>query len=154
MSTAGLRSPPPWSCSCAAEPGLRHRNRDPERAPGLGACGDLQLLPAPEQSENIRERKELGLSTLVCACGMHFDFCLIFDETADTLCSRRVPRTQVPGKVGMSRGTVRVQRRQETLSLEVFPQPMQISLVLNIVPSCLSFSKHSGALSPPYGWVY
>lgn len=50
----------------------------------------------------------------------------------------------------MSWGTVKVERCEETLSLELFLQPMQISLVLNIAPSCLSFSKHRGALSPPH----
>lgn len=51
----------------------------------------------------------------------------------------------------MSWGTIKVQRGKETLSLELIPQPMQISLVLNIAPSCLSFCKPRGALSPPYG---
>lgn len=83
---------------------------------------------------------------LVVPAGTHFDFA--WDRKYLVLSACAQDRSPQEGED--VRSTVKVERGEETLNLELFPQPMQISLVLNTAPSCLSFSKHRGALSPPF----
>lgn len=104
----------------------------------------------PEESESIyQKKKKLWLSVPMCACWDPLQFCM----RQQILCAVHVcPQHSSPRRWGCRRAPSK-QRGKKMLSLDTLPHPMQTSLVLSTTSSCLSFSKHRGALSPHQQWV-